>query len=164
VNWRKAGYGVLLRTGLGALMLHQKAYELSDGRIGSQIGKLSLLLLRTKGAKTGVTRTSALLYGRDGDNLVIVGSKGGSDAAPAWLVNLQANPDAEVQVARRRWHVRARFAEGEERERLWRMMNTYWDYDGYQARTERRIPIVLLEPVQPGRGGKRRGGRRRARS
>lgn len=139
-----------IAVGLRLLGMLQFFYELSDGRIGSRVGPYKLLLLRTRGRRTGQLRTSELLYVEDGANLVVIGSKGGSDAPPAWLLNLQAASEAEVQVGTRRFPVRARMAEGEERDRLWTAANAIWpDYQRYQDRSSRRIPVVVLEPRAP---------------
>lgn len=144
---------VEIALGLRLLGLLQLVYEGTDGRLGSRIGPYQLLLLRTRGRRTGQLRTSELLYVEDGESLVVVGSKGGSDAAPAWLLNLRADPEAEVQVGTRRFAARARLAEGKEHDRLWREVNAIWpDYQRYQDRSSRRIPVVVLEPVsRPGR-------------
>ena len=132
--------------GVRALSALQLIYEKTDGRIGSRIGRAQLLLLRCKGRKSGVIRTVELLYVEDGDNLVVIGSKGGSDTPPAWLVNLQATPQAEVQVGRVRWQVMARIAGPSERARLWRKATEVWPgYDAYQRRSSRQIPVVILE-------------------
>ena len=131
--------------GLRVLGLHQAVYERSGGRIGARLGSLKLLLLRTKGRRTGLTRTVSLLYEEDGGALVVVGSKGGSDAPPAWLVNLEADPRCEVQIGTQRYPARARIAAGARRRRLWSLMTERWpQYDAYQSRTARQIPIVLL--------------------
>lgn len=91
-------------------------------------------------------RTVELLYVVDGDNQIVIGSKGGSDTPPAWLVNLEANPQAEVQVGRKRWKVKARIAGPNERGRLWRKATEVWPgYDAYQRRSSRQIPVVILE-------------------
>lgn len=142
-----------IAVGLRLLGLLQFFYERTDGRIGSRLGPYKLLLLRTRGRRTGQLRTSELLYVEDGKNLVVVGSKGGSDSPPAWLLNLQANPRAEAQVGTRRFPVTARTAAGQERERLWHEVNGVWpDYERYQARSARQIPIIVLEPVTSGAG------------
>ncbi len=133
--------------GLRALALHQFVYEISGGRIGKRIGKAPMLLLRTTGRKTGLPRTAALLYHRDGGSYVVVGSKGGSDVPPAWLVNLEAAPEVVVQVGTKRYPARARVASAEERQRLWPEMTRLWpQYDHYQSQTRRSIPLVILEP------------------
>jgi deazaflavin-dependent oxidoreductase (nitroreductase family) len=134
--------------GLPLLRLHQQAYELTGGRWGHRVGRLRTLLLRTTGRRSGRQRTVALLYHHDGDRLVVVGSKGGSDKPPSWLVNLQAQPDVEVQVGSHRFPAKARIATDGERRRLWPVMTTLWpDYERYQAQTSRRIPLVVLEPT-----------------
>ncbi len=132
--------------GVRLLGLHQRLYELTGGRVGHRLGGVRTLLLRTTGRKSGQVRTSALLYLTDGDRFVVVGSKGGSDAAPAWLLNLRANPEVEVQVGTKRFPARARIATDEERQRLWPVVIAKWpDYDRYQSQTARRIPLVFLE-------------------
>ncbi len=127
------------------LAAHQFVYEHSAGLIGERLGRIRMLLLRTTGRKTGRTRTAALLYHLDGDTYIVVGSKGGSDAPPAWLLNLQASPDVEVQVGTRRFPARARIASVDERRRLWPEMTRLWpQYDRYQSQTRRSIPLVIL--------------------
>jgi deazaflavin-dependent oxidoreductase (nitroreductase family) len=135
--------------GLRLLNLHQVVYERTGGLVGARIGNVKLLLMRTRGRRSGQVRTVSLLYEKDGDGYVVVGSKGGSDTPPAWLLNLLAEPDCEVQVGTRRFDARARIARGAERKRLWsRMVSTWPDYDRYQSQTKRQIPIVILEPVR----------------
>ena len=134
------------------LRVHQWLYERTDGRIGAKVGKLPALLLRTTGAKTGKTRTSALVYGTDGNGrYVVVASAGGADRSPGWLHNLRANPHAEVQIGRERHAATAEIlTEGPDYERGWKIMNElnrYQDggrYEHYQTRTTRRIPVVVL--------------------
>ena len=111
-------------------------------------GVLACLLLSTRGRKTGNISTLPLLYGESGGSFVIVASKGGAPAHPAWYLNLKAEPECEIQVGRDHYKVRARDAEGEEREKLWRLMaDIYPPYNDYQAATERKIPVVVLDPV-----------------
>ena len=107
-----------------------------------------MLLLDHVGAKSGTKRTSPLLYVRDGDDVVIVASKGGFPKNPAWYHNLMANPDTTVQIGSEKRPVHARVATPEERERLWPMaVKAYRGYDDYQARSQgREIPLVILEP------------------
>jgi deazaflavin-dependent oxidoreductase (nitroreductase family) len=106
-----------------------------------------MLLLDHVGAKSGKQRTSALVYMRDGDDLVIVASKGGYPQHPAWFHNLKANPDTTVQVGSERRPVHARVANAAERKRLWPLVvQTYSDFDVYQERAGREIPVVVLEP------------------
>jgi F420H(2)-dependent quinone reductase len=135
----------LLRRLMGG---HTTIYRLSHGLIGHRVpGGPPMLLLDHVGARSGVKRTSPLVYGRDGDNLVLIASKGGYPKHPAWFHNLRANPDTTVQVGSRVLNVRARIAEGEERERLWALMaGVYSGYEGYRKRTERQIPVVVLAP------------------
>ena len=111
---------------------------------------LAVLLLTSTGRKSGKSRTNPLLYTRTGDAYVVVASKGGADQHPLWYLNLQANPRAEVTVGRMKRLVRARDAQGEERERLWRAQaDVYPGYDNYAEKTSRQIPVVVLEPVTP---------------
>jgi F420H(2)-dependent quinone reductase len=127
---------------------HTTVYRLSNGLIGHRFpGAPPVLLLDHVGARSGVKRTTPLVYGRDGSDLVLVASKGGYPKNPAWLHNLRANPDTTVQVGSRISNVRARIAQGAERERLWKLMvGVYPGYDGYRRRTDREIPVVVLEP------------------
>ena len=125
--------------------LHNGLYRLTGGKVGGRMGKAPVLLLTVAGRKTGKLRTTPLLYGRDADSLVVIASVGGAPKHPAWYLNLRGQ-EAEVQIGRERRRVRARNAEGEERERLWaQMVATYPPYESYQRKTERRIPVVVLE-------------------
>lgn len=135
----------LLHRVMGA---HTVAYRLTGGLVGHRIPLLPrMLLLEHVGAKSGRKRTSPLVYFRDGENIVLVASKGGFPKHPAWFHNLRANPDTRVQVGHRRPLVRARVATDAERERLWpKAVETYGGYAEYQERTERKIPLVVLEP------------------
>jgi deazaflavin-dependent oxidoreductase (nitroreductase family) len=128
--------------------LHTAVYRASGGRIGHRIpGGPPMLLLDHVGAKSGKRRTSPLLYIEDGDAVVIVASKGGFAKHPGWFHNLKANPDTTVQVGTDKREVRARVATPEERKRLWpKAVKTYSGYKQYQERTERQIPLVILEP------------------
>jgi deazaflavin-dependent oxidoreductase (nitroreductase family) len=127
---------------------HTTIYRATRGAIGHKIpGFGPMLLLDHVGAKSGTRRTSPLLYGRDGDSYVIVASKGGNPKNPAWYHNLRANPETTVQVGSSKIPVRARVPEGEERDRLFSMMEgVYSGYTDYQKRTDRKIPIVVLDP------------------
>ncbi len=129
------------------LTVHQWLYEVSDGRIGANIGQRPMLLLRTVGRRTGQPRTAALLYVRDGDAFVVIASKGGAPNHPGWFHNLRAQPDVEIQVGRERIPVRARLAEGDERTRLWARADEVNEgqYTVYQSRTQRPIPVVVLD-------------------
>jgi F420H(2)-dependent quinone reductase len=128
--------------------VHTGAYRATGGVIGHRVpGLPQMLLLDHVGAKSGQKRTMPLAYARDGDDLVLVASKGGHAKNPAWFHNLKANPDTTVQVGSERRRVRARVAEPEERERLWAKADAEWsDFKTYRARTDREIPLVVLEP------------------
>ena len=127
---------------------HTLVYRASGGVIGHRFpGAPPTLLLTHVGAKSGQKRISPLTYTRgDGDDLVLVASKGGYPKNPAWFHNLKAHPDTEVQVGREHRPVHARVATPEERERLWpRVIENYSGYAEYQKRTDRVIPLVILE-------------------
>jgi len=127
---------------------HAAVYRATNGRIGGHIpGLPSLLLLDHVGARSGRLRTTPLVYMPDGDNLLIVASKGGHERHPSWLHNLRAHPETQVQIGRKCLNVRAREADAEERRRLWPKAaeyNPHWAR--YRTRTSREIPLVLLEP------------------
>jgi F420H(2)-dependent quinone reductase len=127
---------------------HTLAYRATCGLVGHRFpGAPPTLLLDHVGAKSATKRTTPLTYARDGGNFVIVASKGGHPRHPAWFHNLRANPDTTIQVGPRRREVRARVATPEERTRLWpKVVETYGGYAGYQKRTDREIPLVILEP------------------
>jgi F420H(2)-dependent quinone reductase len=132
-----------------AIKGHTAAYRLTNGLIGHRPpGAPPMLLLGHTGAKSGTRRTTPLVYGEDGENLVLVASKGGFPKNPAWFHNLKAHPRTTVQVGSRQLEVHAREArEGEEYERLWKLMSgVYRGYESYRRRTERRIPLIVLEP------------------
>jgi proline iminopeptidase len=126
---------------------HVERYQETDGEEGHIWREGStILLLTTVGRKTENESTTPLIYGLDGDNPVIVASKGGAPEHPGWYKNLVKNPAAHVQILGEKFPVRARDAEGEERDRLWKMMNGIWaHYDEYQKKTDRQIPVVVLE-------------------
>ncbi|HEY0317660.1 MAG TPA: nitroreductase family deazaflavin-dependent oxidoreductase [Solirubrobacterales bacterium] len=128
---------------------HTFVYRRTGGRLGHSIPGVSgkMLLLDHVGARSGKKRTSPLLYVEDGPNVVIVASKGGFPKHPAWYHNLIANPDTTVQIGSDRRPVHARVATPEERQRLWDMaVRAYSGYEDYRARTEREIPLLVLEP------------------
>jgi len=130
---------------LGAL--HRVLYSASGGRIGSRIWGLEIVLLTTTGRRTGKLRTVPLCSLRDGETFVVIASYGGLDRAPSWWWNLQHEPRATVRVGRITHAVVAREAMLDERERLWAQVTARAPgYLGYQRRTARRIPVVLLEP------------------
>jgi len=126
---------------------HVRRYRETDGAEGHEWREGStVLLLTTTGRKSGNETTTPLIYGLDGDDPVIVASKGGAPEHPGWYRNLVKNPAAKVQIKGDVFDVRARDAEGDERERLWTMMNGIWKhYDEYQTKTDREIPVVVLE-------------------
>ncbi len=147
--------------------LHTLLYRASDGRIGHTApGYPTMLLLDHVGAKSGTRRTSPLLYFKDGDDVVLVASKGGFPKNPAWFHNLMANPDTIVQIGSERRAVHARRASAEERERLWPLaLKQYRGYAEYQERSKgREIPLVVLEPVAASGAPRRPGCRSRRRS
>jgi deazaflavin-dependent oxidoreductase (nitroreductase family) len=130
------------------MAMHTTVYRVSGGLIGHRVpGGPSMLLLDHVGAKSGTKRTSPLVYVPDGDDVVLVASKGGHPKHPGWFHNLRANPDTTVQIGSERRPVRAHVADAEERKRLWpKAVATYGGYAGYQERTNREIPLVILEP------------------
>ncbi len=127
---------------------HTRRYVESGGEDGHEWRPgVPTLLLTTTGRRSGVRRRTALIYGRDTADYVVVASKGGSPDHPAWYLNLQADPEVEIQVLDAALPATARTATGAERERLWALMLQAWPaYDDYQARTEREIPVVVLTP------------------
>jgi len=127
---------------------HVKRYQETDGEEGHDWQGTTVLLLTTTGRRSGKKYTTPLIYQWDGDNPVIVASKGGADDHPDWYLNLQDNPEVEVQVRADKFRARARTATPEEKPRLWQKMCATWpDYDEYQRKTEREIPVVVLERV-----------------
>ena len=127
---------------------HTAIYRATRGRVGHRFpGSPPMLLLDHVGAKSGERRTTPLVYVQDGEDLVLVASKGGNPKNPAWFHNLRANPDTTVQVGPERRAVQARVADPDERARLWpKAVATYSGYRGYQERADREIPLVVLEP------------------
>jgi F420H(2)-dependent quinone reductase len=124
---------------------HKLLYRASGGRVGGSVWGLSILLLTTRGRKTGKLRTTPLCFLRDGDDLVVVASNGGMDWFPSWWLNLLRDPLATVQVGRRRRAIRAREATPEERARLWAQLTSIAPgYLKYQERTARVIPLAIL--------------------
>jgi deazaflavin-dependent oxidoreductase (nitroreductase family) len=126
--------------------LHRFVYRASGGWVGGWLPGQRFLLLTTTGRKTGQERTMPLLYVPDGERFVVVGSNGGDDRPPAWWLNLQKQPAAQVQVGRRRHRVSARRASGAELDALWKRLEaSYSYYADYRRRTSREIPVVVLE-------------------
>ena len=124
---------------------HVRQYEATGGKVGHDWNGTSCLVLRVKGRKSGALRKFALIYGRDGDDYVLVASKGGAPANPGWYENLIANPAAEIQVWGEVIPVTARTGTTADKKRVWPTMTKQWPgYDDYQAGTKRDIPVVLL--------------------
>jgi deazaflavin-dependent oxidoreductase (nitroreductase family) len=129
---------------------HVRRYRETGGEVGHIWRRgAKTLLLTTRGRKSGNPTTAPLIYEQDGDTYVVVASKGGAPKHPGWYRNLVKDPSVEVQVMDDVFAAQARTATGEERERLWRLAAQQWpDYDAYQRRTDRQIPVVVLERVQ----------------
>jgi deazaflavin-dependent oxidoreductase (nitroreductase family) len=127
---------------------HVRRYVESDGKRGHRWNGVDTLLLTTRGRRTGTLRRTALIYSRDRGRYLVVASNGGSKAHPNWYQNLVADPHVVVQVAADRFEALARTATTRQRPRLWRLMASIWpEYERYQARAEREIPVVILERV-----------------
>lgn len=127
---------------------HVERYRETDGEVGHIWNGATVLLLTTIGSKSGKPRTQPLIYGTDGDHYIVIASKGGAPQHPAWYLNLQKNPDVEIQVKEEKMKARASTAEGAERERLWNIMIEVWpNYDLYVEQTDRKIPVVVLTPT-----------------
>jgi deazaflavin-dependent oxidoreductase (nitroreductase family) len=127
---------------------HIRRYEETDGEVGHEWNGATCLVLTTTGRKTGQPRKFALIYGQDGDNYLVVASKGGAPTHPGWYLNVSANPDVTVQVRGERFAARARTATPDEKPRLWGIVTEVWpNYNVYTTRTTRDIPVVILEPV-----------------
>ncbi len=127
---------------------HVRRYRETDGEVGYIWNGVPTLLLTTTGRRTGEPTTTPLIFGRDGDDYVIVASQGGKPEHPGWYRNLAKQPEVELQVKGDHLRARARTTAGDERERLWRAMAEIWPpYDEYQTRTDREIPVVVVEPL-----------------
>ena len=142
-------YGkVIVAAQRAATKLHSFVYRVTNGRVGGRIVGGPVLLLTTTGRKSGRERTVPLLYLKDGEDLVVVGSNGGTATPPAWWLNLTDNPEATVEVGGHKMRVRAEEAGFEEKERLWpKLVEMYGGYEDYRRRTDREIPVVFLHPV-----------------
>jgi deazaflavin-dependent oxidoreductase (nitroreductase family) len=126
---------------------HVRRYVDSDGGDGHIMNGVQCLLLTTRGHKSGQLRRTPLVYGQDGDRFVIIASRGGNDSHPAWFLNVEADPEVEIQVLAEHHRLRARIAEGEERTAKWKMMvEIFAEFEEYQKKTSRQIPVVILEP------------------
>jgi deazaflavin-dependent oxidoreductase (nitroreductase family) len=127
---------------------HVDRYVETDGEEGHEWEGTQTLLLTTTGRRSGEPRIQPLIYGKSGDNYLVVASKGGAPQHPAWYLNLEANPEVEVQVKGEKFRAHARTATPDEKPRLWPIMTREWpSYDEYQQKTDRDIPIVILEPL-----------------
>lgn len=133
------------------LRVHEEIYTRTDGRIGHHMLGVPTLLLRTTGRRSGARRTNALVYARDGSDLLVVASNGGADRPPAWLLNLQANPAVEFQIGRQRRAGTAAVVQPSDAryERVWQIVNAnnHDRYTGYQQQTARPIPVVAVTPT-----------------
>lgn len=147
------------------LRFHKYIYEKSDGRFGTHSNRVPALLLTTTGRKSGRPRTNGLTFCRDRGDLIVVASNGGSDRPPAWLLNLQADPEVTVRVGRSVFKATARVAGPEERAQLWPLVNrtnrgmarifhpgVSGRYDVYQRHTSRVIPVIVITPERSGTG------------
>jgi deazaflavin-dependent oxidoreductase (nitroreductase family) len=133
------------------LRLHEQLYKSSDGRVGHRMIGVPTLLLRSTGRRSGATRTNGLVYARDGDDCLVVASNGGADRAPAWLHNVRAHPEVEVQIGRERRKGTAKVVEPSDPgyDRLWDIVNenNRDRYRAYQERTSRPIPVIVVTPT-----------------
>jgi deazaflavin-dependent oxidoreductase (nitroreductase family) len=144
--WSRFSSGLGARGLRVAGRLNVPVYRATKGRLMGRVGRAPVLLLTTTGRRSGEPRTAPVVYLADGERYVVIGSNAGNTRAPAWALNLRANPEAEVEVRGDRRRVRARVAEGEERADLWRRMNEqYAGFDDYRARTSRDISVFALE-------------------
>ena len=124
---------------------HVRVYRETGGERGYHWRGTTILLLSTRGRRSGERRTTPLIHCVDGERWIVVASKGGAPEHPAWFENLSAEPDIEIEVGAERIPVRASVAQGEERARLWSLMAAAWPaYEDYRDRTEREIPVVVL--------------------
>jgi deazaflavin-dependent oxidoreductase (nitroreductase family) len=144
-----AGEDQVIDSPTGWVARHIRNYVDTGGRKGHRWSGVDTLLLTTRGRKSGRLRRTALIYGRDGDRYLVVASNGGSPRHPLWYLNLAANPEVEVQVGAEQFPARARPATAAEKPGLWRVMAEIWpQYDAYQQKTGRDIPVVVIEPLE----------------
>ncbi len=128
--------------------LHSSADRASGGRVGGRLLECPVLLLITKGRRSRRERTTPLLYLKDGEKFVVVASNGGAASHPDWWMNLAANPEAEVEISRKKMKVRAEKVEGEEKRRLWALLvEMYPSYAAYGRKTDREVPVIVLRPA-----------------
>lgn len=140
-------HSVARRLARAVMAIHRILYRASGARVGGSFGGAPVLLLTTTGGRTGKRRTTPLLFLEQKDRLVVVASNGGSDRTPTWFLNLRKEPRVEVEIGSRRHRMHARPATAGERAKLWpKVVELYGRYEAYQARTERRIPLVILSP------------------
>lgn len=133
------------------MALHSGLYRATGGKVGASLFGVPVLLLTTTGRRSGKKRATPLVYLKQGDDLVLVASSGGSDRTPAWYLNLAANPTVQVQVGEQKRQMQARPATAEERAQLWpKVVDLYRGYESYQLKTERRIPLVVLSRRENG--------------
>jgi deazaflavin-dependent oxidoreductase (nitroreductase family) len=131
---------------VGFVKDHIQKYVESGGTEGYDWKGATILLLTTTGRRSGTQHRTALIYRQVGDDYVIVASRGGAPTHPAWYLNLTANPDVRIQVKDQEFAGRARVADGDERAKLWSLMAEVWpDFNSYQTKTDRQIPVVVLE-------------------
>ena len=127
---------------------HVRRYQETDGEVGYEWNGVPALLLTTTGRRSGQPRTNALIFGQDGEDYLIIASMGGAPKHPNWYLNLVDHPGADIQVRGDHIPVVARTASAEEKPRLWKVMTDIWpNYDVYQSRTDRDIPLVVLTPT-----------------
>lgn len=137
---------------------HVSRYQQTDGREGHDWQGTTVLILTTTGRRSGQLRSTPLIYQRHGEDYLVVASKGGAPQPPAWYLNLQANPEVEVQVLGERFTARARTAGPQEKPSMWETMLAAWPaYEDYQSKTDREIPVVVLARSEPGHGGSGEG-------
>jgi F420H(2)-dependent quinone reductase len=151
LKWADRNWGLLTKLMGG----HAKIYRATHGVIGHRVpGVPEMLLLDHTGAKSGTHRTTPLVFARDplsqgaaGSNIILIASKGGYPKNPAWYYNLKANPDTTIQIGSKKLEVHAREATPEEYDRMWKLaVAVYGGYEAYKRRTERQIPLIVLEP------------------
>lgn len=129
------------------MKMHVFLYRSTGGAISGKMAGRTMLLLTTRGRKSGQERITPIQYNMDGNNFILIASNGGSEKHPQWFLNLQAHPQSKVQVGRRIIAVTASEAQGEERQRIWSLVTVHSsEFDNYQQRIKREIPVVVLTP------------------
>ncbi len=128
-------------------VIHRGLYRLTNGTVGAKLGGRPMVLLTTKGRKSGKQRTIPLQYMMDGDNIIVVASNGGNVNHPAWWHNIRANAEVTVQIGKKKMRAQAETANEDERARLWPILVEYYSgYQGYEDETERTVQVVILRP------------------